>query len=470
MNIRTLRAVLVMACLFLPGWSGAMESEGDFASIAKEAGQAVVNISAVQLVNPRERFERFFGQYPDMPIDEFMERFGRDLAQGIPKTSHRSALGSGFIISPDGYVVTANSVIARAVEITVLLSGEHAPLPAVIVGRDQDTDLALLKINAGRKLPALDFADSANLRAGEWALAIGNPFGLNQSVTLGIISATGRSIGAGPCDDFIQTDVSINPGNAGGPLLNLEGAVIGVNTAMVANGHGIGFSVPSNTARAVIAELKANGAVVRGWLGVEARDITVMTARALGLPSARGAMISEIFPDAPATQAGLKIGDVILRLGHEDIQTAADLLRIAAGRQPGEKTEVVVWRNGVALNLMAVIGRHAEGNPPQSRLLGDLEEPAATEGLTLRPVTESEGGGLGLDRGQGLLVLNVAADSPADMAGMLPGDIIVEAAREPASSLEQFRRALSASRQKTGVALLLIQRGGSNLYVTLALR
>lgn len=470
---RALCLLIVVACLLSPEQSAAASIQANCADLAREAGKAVVNISVLRMVSPRDRLKELFrNQTPDRQLESllnrFEEHFKHDFGQDGTSASRQQSLGSGFLISPDGYIVTNNHLVAGAEEIEVLLQDEREPRRAIVVGLDPETDLALIKVNAGGPLPALAFADSDQVRVGEWVLAIGNPFGLDHTVTLGIISAKGRSLGVGPFDDFIQTDASINPGNFGGPLLNLRGAVVGINTAIAASGQGISFAVTSNTARRVIRELKDSGRVVRGWLGISTQDVDVHIARVLGLSVPRGALVSSLVPDAPAEQAGIKIGDIILRLGNADIDDAASLLRAIAEHPPGQRAEIVVWRAGGMRTLPVVIGRQDTKQEGPRRKV--REDAPVTEGLTLRPVTEDEARQLAPGTGNALLVLNVEENSPAERAGVQPGDFIVQAARRSVNSLKEFRRIVNQSRQETGVIMLLLRRGGRSLYATLNLR
>ncbi len=473
MILRALCLLVATTSLLHTGLSSAASIQADCPALAREAGKSVVNISALRTVSPRDRLKEFFRrQGPGFPLDDlldrFEERFQRDFGQEGTPGSRQESLGSGFIISADGHIVTNNHLVAGAEEIAVLLLGESEPRRAAIVGLDPETDLALIKIDAGRPLPALTFTDSDRSRVGEWVLAIGNPFGLDHSVTLGIISAKGRSLGFGPFDDFIQTDAPINPGNSGGPLIDLDGTVVGVNTVITASGQGISFAISSNTARRVIGELKTSGRVVRGWLGVSAQDVDVHAAKALGLSAPRGALVASLVPGAPAAQAGIKVGDVILRLDGKDIADSASLLRAVADYPPGRCAKIVVWRAGSSRILPMVIGRQEpEPNIPRPK---NHEGASATEGLTLKPITDAEASQLDLDTGQALLVLNVEEDSPAERAGVLPGDCIVQAASKPVCSLKEFRSIVSQSRQGVGVVMLLLKRGGRNLFVTLDLR
>lgn len=425
MFFRTIHQLFVCACLLCPVWSEAKSIQVDLAALTRDSAKAVVNISAVRRMDSRGlQGECLRSECPDSPFDEFPDRFSRFFAPEAISRQH--SRGSGFLISADGYIVTANHLIAGAEEIRVLLHGEQDHRSAILVGHDSETELALLKIDTPQSLPSLAFADSERTKVGDWVLAIGNPFGLDHSVTLGIISAKDRVLGAGPFDDFIQTDVSINPGNSGGPLINLSGAVIGVNTAVMSNGQGISFAVPSSLARRVIHELKMRGRVVRGWLGVSVQDTDSLTAKALGLPSSGGALVSGLIPDSAADRAGIRIGDVILRLHHQAIEDARDLLRTVAALQPGQEAEITVWRNGQERHLTALVDSN-DDKPLRQSSGNKLKKNVSTmEGLTLRPITKSESTRLGLNSPYGLLVLYVEPDSAAEEAGLQAGDLIMQ--------------------------------------------
>ncbi|MEF8888985.1 MAG: Do family serine endopeptidase, partial [Desulfohalobiaceae bacterium] len=313
----------------------------NFSDLAEKVGPAVVNISTVKNVESSKKLREFFDRY----------------FEGQPRRKKKNALGSGFIISQDGYVVTNHHVVAQADTIEVSLREEEKTYKADIVGTDEETDLALLKIEADRELPSLEFGDSAELNPGQWVLAIGNPFGLSHTVTKGIVSAKGRVIGAGPYDNFIQTDASINPGNSGGPLLNLQGKVVGINTAIVAQGQGIGFAIPSDMAKDIITQLKEYHTVKRGWLGVSIQDVNQDKAQALGLSEPEGALVASFKEGDPADQAEIRAGDVILEVNSQAIESARDLTRIIGQMAPGETARIVLWREGQKEEVSVEVGR-----------------------------------------------------------------------------------------------------------------
>ncbi|WP_029894558.1 Do family serine endopeptidase [Desulfohalovibrio reitneri] len=450
----------------------------NFVDLADEAGKAVVNISTVKTVEGQQRLRDFFRFHPGPeggPMEDFFEQFERFFRQNpngrnpeqAPK-HQQTSLGTGFIISEDGYIVTNNHVIAGADEVSVNLFDSEESIPAEIVGRDQETDLALLKIETDRELTTLEFGDSAQARVGEWVMAIGNPFGLGHTVTAGIISAKGRVIGAGPFDNFIQTDASINPGNSGGPLIDMDGRVIGVNTAIIAAGQGIGFAVPSSMVRDIITQLKTKGEVERGWLGVTIQDVDEDVAKALDLPEPRGALIAGVIEGDPAAEAGIKTQDVIQAVNGESVADSSELLKAIAGLKPGDKVRLKVWRKGRTLNLTATLGQRDTEKLAQSRRGPSPESPSGdVAGLNVRPVTEQEARALGLQRPQGLLVQDVAPGSAGAEAEIRPGDVILEVNQEPVDSVSAFKRIYENEGKEKGVLLVLLKRQGQNLIRTI---
>ena len=447
----------------------------DFADLAEATGKAVVNISTVKTVKGSERLRDMFRQQHPRggPFDEFFDQFDKFFNQQQPsKPQKQRSLGSGFIISDDGYIVTNNHVIADADEISINLQGHEDSLPATIVGRDPETDLALIKVENKSKLPFLEFGDSDTMRVGQWVLAIGNPFGLGHTVTAGIISAKGRVIGAGPFDDFLQTDASINPGNSGGPLLSMDGKVVGINSAIVASGQGIGFAVPSSLAKSVIAQLREHKSVQRGWLGVSIQDVDENAAKALGLTEPKGALISSVMPGEPGDKAGIKTGDVILKVGGADVADAGELLKAIAKLTPGQKVELTVWRKGKTVDVSATLGERNTEKLAKQQQEGEAapDEAVASElGMSLRPLTEQEASALGLEKPEGLLVAGVEDGSKAETADVRPGDVILEANQQAVNSVEEFKKVLSGDAAQKGVIMLLVKRQGQNIFRTIDL-
>ncbi len=457
--------VLTLLC----GTAGAELQE--FSDLARKAGSAVVNVSTVRTVEGGQRMERFFNQIPpgqDNPFKDFFDQFERFFGDQQRQPRQQSSLGSGFIISSDGFVVTNNHVIEGADEILVNLRGDEESFEAELVGRDPETDLALLKIEVDRDLPTLSFGDSEKMDIGNWVLAIGNPFGLDHTVTAGIISAKGRVIGSGPYDDFIQTDASINPGNSGGPLLNLDGEVVGINTAIVATGQGIGFAIPSSLAKDVIDQLKRYSKVKRGWLGVTIQNVDENTARALGLGEPKGALVSSVQPGDPADTAGVRTGDVILEINGQPIEDAGDLTRQVGAMDPGERIGMTLWRDNATSEVTVTLGERdltqTADRPDQEQEPQDL-----ALGLQLRPVTEREAEALGMETVRGLLVAGVADGSLAAENDIRPGDVVLEANGKAVDSVNEFRQVLETDAREKGVVMLLLKRRGQNFFVTIPL-
>jgi Do/DeqQ family serine protease len=430
--------------------------EDAFSAVADRVTPAVVNVSTVA---PRgsangedERQRELFG-------DELYERYFRRR----PREDGRAS-GSGVIVDPKGYILTNNHVIENAREITVRLS-DSRKFPATLVGRDPKTDLAVLKVDAKAPLPAAELADSDRLRVGQWAIAIGNPFGLDRTVTVGIVSATARNrVGVATYENFIQTDASINPGNSGGPLLNLDGKVIGINTAIVAAGQGIGFSIPINEAKGVMAQLIAKGRVVRGWLGVVIQDVTDELASSFGVREREGVLVADVMKGGPAEAAGLRPGDVVVELNGTRIREVPDLQRRVAGVAPGETVRVVVVRDGARQPVRVRMGEMPAEEPTALAQAG-----AEGFGLQVEPLSPGAAERLDLPVSQGLLVVDVAAGGPADRAGLRRGDVILEVARQPVTDADTFARALAAIPAREA-ALIYVHRpagGGRNQYVVL---
>jgi len=431
-----------------------------FADLAEEARPAVVNISTETTVKiPGRPFRHFFGPDEEGPFGDFFHHFFGDTPD---KELKQQSLGSGFIIDKDGYIITNNHVVEGAEEIQVKLA-DGREFKAKVAGRDPKTDLALIKISSlFKNLPALSLGDSDKMRVGDWVLAIGNPFGLGHTVTQGIISATGRVIGSGPYDNFLQTDAPINPGNSGGPLINLKGEVIGINSAIIASGQGIGFAVPSNMAKTIIPQLREKGKVVRGWVGVSVQTITPEIAKALGLKDTNGALVGEVVPGGPADFAGIKSGDIIISFDGKEIKKMSDLPLVVAETPIGKTVQVKVLRAAKEIILNIKVAEMAEGKiasslPPTEESLGmavDDISPEIMKELKLRDRT-------------GVVVTEVAPGGPADEAGIQPGDVIREVNRVPVSNLKDYGAALKKSGKNKPV-LLLIKRGGQTFFVSIA--
>ncbi|MDV2496207.1 MAG: DegQ family serine endoprotease [bacterium] len=427
-----------------------------FIEVAKAKKPAVVNISTTQVLKQMiRRPRRHLPGGEQDPWREFFERF----FEGVPEQRTRHSLGSGIIYDKEGYIITNNHVVERASEIKVKLH-DGSEYDAKVIGTDPKTDLALIKIEADKPLPTLTLGDSDALQVGEWVVAIGNPFGLEHTVTVGVVSAKGRVIGTGPYDDFIQTDASINPGNSGGPLLNTSGEVVGVNTAIVAAGQGIGFATPSNIARRVIEDLRTKGSVVRGWLGVVIQRMSPDLAKSFGLEENTGALVAEIVEDSPAQKAGIKRGDVIIKFNGTEIKTMDVLPRRVAATRPGKKATVTILRDGKKKSLKVTIGTLEEEKIAKARF---TEEEL---GITVQEITRELAEHFDLETREGVIVSDVDRSGPAWEGGIRRGDIVLEVNRQTIKTMKDYRRALKKYAGK-GTVLLLVRRGGNTLYVAI---
>jgi serine protease Do len=435
-----------------------------FADLADQVKSSVVNISTTQVVegNPLMPFTG-----PGSPFGNF---FGPNSPKGFFGINPHSkmethALGSGFVISSDGLILTNNHVVEKATEIKIkLLNGRE--YDAKIVGRDPKTDLALIQAKPDQYFPKPEvLGDSDAMRVGDWVMAVGNPFGLGNTVTTGIISAKSRVLGAGPYDDFLQTDAAINPGNSGGPLFNMQGQVIGINTAIIAQGQGIGFAIPINIAKNLLPQLKT-GKIVRGWLGIMIQDITPELAKSFGLKSSKGVIVSDVVKDSPADKAGLKRGDVILRFNGKDIENSHMLSQTAAATAPDTGVPIDILRNGQAQTISLTVGTMPEG-ALQSKPSEEQKEESAW-GIAVQELTPAIARQLELQPGTtGVVISDVKTGSPADAAGLHPGDLITEVNRKPVKNLADYQQALQQTPKGENL-LLLVQRGGGAFYVVLA--
>ncbi|HEY2987276.1 MAG TPA: DegQ family serine endoprotease, partial [Candidatus Binatia bacterium] len=442
----------------------------DFVSLAKKLTPVVVNVSTTQTreggqwpqgpgANPFSREPRGRrGEPGDDQFGEFWRRFFGNPPRG--GQFRQQSLGSGFIIDRDGSILTNNHVVDNAQKIVVKLS-DGREFEAKVLGRDSKTDIAIIKIDAKGDLPVAPLGDSDRLDVGEWVMAIGNPFGLDSTVTSGIVSAKGRHIGAGPYDNFIQTDASINPGNSGGPLINLRGEVVGINTAIFSQSGGnigIGFATPINSAKDILPELKSKGKITRGWLGVSIQSVTPDLATSLGLERSKGALVADVTKNAPAEHAGIKVGDVIVEFDGIEIKDSTDLPSIVARTKPDKQVRVKLLRDKKEMTLPLTVGELKEADVVASaKEKGEL-------GLTVQKVTPELAQNMDLDRAQGLVVTAVEPGSPADDAGLQQGDVIVEVNRKPVREVSEFRKAVSGAKKGEQI-LFLVKREGNSLFV-----
>lgn len=432
----------------------------DFVELAKKMRPVVVNISTTQVSEGRGQpeFGNPFGE--DDPFNDFWKRF---FGGPVPRGPQRQrSLGSGFIIDADGSILTNNHVVENAQKIVVKLSDEQE-YEAKVVGRDQKTDIAVIKINTKNGLTAAGLGDSDNLEVGEWVMAIGNPFGLDSTVTSGIVSAKGRHIGQGPYDNFIQTDASINPGNSGGPLINLRGEVVGINTAIFSRSGGnigIGFAIPINLVKELLPQLRGKGKVTRGYLGVLIQKVTPEIAESLGMDRGRGALVANVSKDGPAEKAGVKVGDVITEFDGKEIKDSGDLPIIVARTPVDRKVRMKVLRDKKELQLTVSVGELKDeevvASAPEK---GEL-------GMTVQRLTPQIAESLGLEKTEGVVVSAVDPGSAADEAGIRRGDVILEVDRKPIRTIDEYKKAVAGIRKGKGV-LLLVRRGESTLFLAL---
>jgi serine protease Do len=423
---------------------------GTFAKVAEAIKPAVVNITTVSKggLPGRTQFEEFFGE-------EFYRRFFGEAPERIPQRS----LGSGVIVDPSGVALTNAHVVEKATEIEVVtLDGSKHK--AKVVGLDRKTDLAVLRLDNGKgQFKFARLGDSETMQVGDWVIAVGSPFGLHATVTAGIISAKARQIGQGPFDDFLQTDAAINPGNSGGPLVNMQGEVIGINSAIVAGGSGIGFSIPSNMARKIYSELLAKGKVTRGWLGVSIQPLTPELAKSFGAKD-KGVLISDVLQDGPAAKGGLKAGDILTEFEGKKMEAPADLQRAVGLTTPGQDTKVKVWRDQGEKTLEVKIGE-APDDREAARQFGRSR---SMLGLEVRPITPELARQLNLKTAEGVVVARVDEDSAAGEAGVQRGDVIREINRQRIRSMADFERLTKDAKEGDRLTVLL-QRGPMSLYV-----
>ncbi|MBJ6726283.1 DegQ family serine endoprotease [Geomesophilobacter sediminis] len=429
-----------------------------FADLAERVRPSVVNISSTTTVKvPGNPFRHYFGDRDGGNFDEFFKHFFGDTPDREMK---QQSLGSGVIVSRDGYILTNNHVVEGTGEIKVKLS-DGRELKARVIGRDPKTDLALIKVTSGfENLPVLTLGDSEKMRVGDWVLAVGNPFGLELTVTQGIISATGRVIGSGPYDNFLQTDAPINPGNSGGPLVNLRGEVVGINTAIVSGGQGIGFAIPSDLAKSVMTQLREKGKVTRGWIGVSIQSVTPEIAKAFGMKDTRGALVGDVIPEGPAARAGIKRGDIILAFDGRPVKSSNDLPRVVAETAVGKQVEVTILRDKKEIRTPVKVAELTDARAATG------EAPAEGYGMKLSNLDDQLRERFGLTENAGVVVTDVASGSVADDAGIEAGDVIKEVNRVPVRNLAQYQEQIRKGTSGEPV-LLLVQRGKETFYVSL---
>jgi serine protease Do len=454
---KIIAVVLAVGLLTTAGLQAAKTSPrmipDNFSQLAEQVGPAVVNIQ-VEKEAKNESLPSGMNPFGD---ERFKDFFGKQMP---PQERRQGGIGTGFVIDKNGYIITNNHVVEDADKIKVKLKDERA-FDAKVIGRDPHTDLALIKIDAKGDLPVASLGRSADLKVGEWVVAVGSPFGLEQTVTAGIVSAKGRAIGSGPYDDFIQTDASINPGNSGGPLLNLNGEVVGINTAIIAQGQGIGFAIPIDMATKIVAQLKENGEVTRGWLGVNIQDLKGDLAEYYGAKDSEGVLVTEVVPGNPAEKAGIKAKDVITAVDGEKVKNSRELTAKAATLPVGEATKITVLRDGKEKTIDVKVAKRPltvadAGKPPV--------EKEGEYGLQVTDLTPDLAQRLNTDRQAGVVVMNVKPDSKAAKAGVQQGDLILEVNRHSVSSTGDLKQLLAKYKSGGGVSLL-VQRVNAGMMV-----
>ena len=436
----------------------------NFVQLAKKLAPVVVNISATQAIKREQRS----GQQPspfggDDPFNDFWRRFFGDQFPGAPQAGPQAALGSGFIIDQKGLVLTNNHVVENAEKITVKFSDDRE-FSGKVVGRDPKTDIAVVQISDGKgNFPVAPLGDSRDLQVGEWVVAMGSPFGLDNTLTAGVVSAKGRRIGAGPYDNFIQTDASINPGNSGGPLVNLRGEVVGINTAIFSRSGGnlgIGFATPIDLAKEILPELIKTGKVTRGWLGVSIQRVTPEIAESLGIDQSRGALVASVMENSPAAEAGIKTGDVIVEYNGDKITESDQLPLLVARTGVGKTVKVTVLRDKKEIPINVKIAELKEQEvvasaPKQDKL-----------GLTVQNITPQLAESLGLKRSNGVVITSVQPQSAAGDAGLRRGDVILEVNRKEITNTDTFEKQVNEAKPGSNI-LFLIRRGENNLFLAL---
>ncbi|MDF1577649.1 MAG: DegQ family serine endoprotease [Desulfobulbales bacterium] len=463
-NFSAMKIVLVLFLVGGPGLALADGAPTDIADLVERMGPSVVNLYSTKIVKTSPHLG--VPQFDNQEIPDLLKKFfDFPMPEELPEQERKAqSLGSGVIISADGYIVTNNHVVDGAEEIKVRLTN-HQEYDAKIIGRDPKTDVALIKVEPENGLTAVNFGDSDKIRVGEWVVAIGNPYGFENTVTTGIVSGKGRSFGSGPYENFIQTDASINMGNSGGPLFDLNGDLVGINSVIFSRSGGnigLGFAIPVNMVKNVVDQLKEHGAVTRGWLGVMIQHVTADLAEKFGLERPVGALVGEVMKDSPAEKAGIRQGDVIVEFMGRKIEKMATLPSMVAMTPVGTKADLTVVRNGKKKQIEVTIGKLDE-----KMVDGDLGLEESVEhklGLTVQELTPELADSLGIGDRKGLIVSNVKIGSPAATAGIKRGEIILEINQEQVESVEDFKKIIAKVDSDKNI-LFLTKRGEHTRFV-----
>jgi serine protease Do len=466
--------VMVMVALLLgTGFSPATAATNasvrmvpqNFSALADTVSPAVVHIRVEKTVKGGGPASGPFGRNPFGGGEQSPDFFGHRFGPGHRPDFKQRGQGSGFIIDRDGYIVTNNHVVDDADTIKVILKDE-TEYPAKVVGQDPVTDIALIKIEAKGNLPTVTLGSSDDLKVGEWVTAIGSPFGLQYTVTAGIVSAKGRVIGSGPYDDFIQTDASINPGNSGGPLINMKGEVVGINTMIIAGGQGIGFAIPIDMAKGIVTQLEANGEVTRGWLGVTIQDLKGDLADYYGLKGKTGVLVASVVPGDPADKAGIKPKDVIIDVNGQAVNTSHDLTSLAANLGVGDKARVTILRNGKSETLEVRVGKRPL---TMASVSGNRQKQKEGEyGFSVTDVTPELARRYNLEDTAGVMVVGVQPKSKAEAAGIRQGDLIIEINHQNVASVKDFKNLIDQKKKADGINLLVKRMNAGLMVIHLA--
>ena len=442
---------------------------GSFSPLVKKVAPAVVNIYTTKKVTMRafNPFKTGPGRGQGDPFEDFFDKFfqgGPTGREGIQREQH--SLGSGFVINGDGLILTNNHVIAGADEINVQFSDEKK-YPAKVVGADEKTDVAIVKITTDKKLPFVQLGNSNNVEIGDWVVAVGNPFGLDHTVTAGIVSAKGRVIGAGPYDDFIQMDASINPGNSGGPLFDTAGNVVGINTAILAAGQGLGFAIPINMAKKLIPQLVEKGKITdRGWLGLQIQPMTEELAKSFGLEEGKGALVGDVIAGSAAERAGIKRGDVILKYNDKELNKSSELPGLVGSTPTGATIKLEVLREGKKQIMPVTLGKQQIDDIKSGKAKDEVTEfqKADAIGLVVRPLSAEEAHSLGVKQNKGMLIARVEPASAAEGSDIRAGDVLLEINGKSTNSSAEYQKAITGVK-KGSIVRLLVRRDNSTVYV-----